>query len=911
MLKIFSKIPRFIHILLLVGVFLFSTILSFAPLHTSAEPNNPWFADEPEISYEKTLSADEFHKYRDGKTGYAPGVDCVEKRVAKRAFGSLNVQYENSCWYATKIGLLNEQGDYLLQPGTSVAGHITATHFDSRKWPALKATPNQDVLLGLVYDAAASSGHYLEFYKIDDMHFERTEHATGTVTLKLVTDPTYTPVSEGVPSYAQRYNARRDDMWWSNDGKYLLLAKEGWLGRFNLETFKYIGHTLVKDDQSRIRMISSASITPSGRYGVLAVETDGSSTDIVVIDFDSCTVGETEIVNISRTCSTKSFKEIIKQETDFTSIWLPRFHGENTLGLYLYDKNSPNRGFRQYFLQAFGTERTTNNYLALGDSFSSGEGAGDYIDDTDNKGFNMCHTSLNSFPYLIDRRLSLSGFKSVACSGADIENYTSVIQQNKDDPNSNRPGTKEQRSFLTTEKPSIVTITMGGNDIGFSDRLEYCLVWSASCYDTQEERLEVVNLIHDHHDDLVRMYKDIINYEDSRRSLYVVGYPQIMNGSSEAKCAINVNFNTYQRAMANDLITYFNAVIKSAAAHAGAFYVDTEGALDGHRMCDGVSAFMAVNGLTFGDEAVIDNRGPVSKASYHPNELGHQLMSSAILDITNGLTEPMPLADTSTSIPEPGDYPFLDVPSSGGVVHRSILDRIVDNPVLRRGTGAVVKYKEVLNPFSPGSYVTMLLKSDPVELGRVQTDKVGMLETIVAIPESVEPGLHELRLNGVDEYGQPVSVRQFVFVYAEENDYDGDGILNQDELCIMGRSAGIDIDQDGIDDACDPMITPLSDTKEVDHETTTENIVLETPASPSQTALTTVSTVSNSKQEESQLMGLMNLKDPVESAEGFASSTPSAFVSSGGKGWILGLVALTFATLLSYSVYKYAVQDKE
>lgn len=35
------------------------------------------------------------------------------------------------------------------------------------------------------------------------------------------------------------------------------------------------------------------------------------------------------------------------------------------------------------------------------------------------------------------------------------------------------------------------------------------------------------------------------------------------------------------------------------------------------------------------------------------------------------------------------------------------------------------------------------------------------------------------------------------------NDFDGDGILNADEQCVMGGASGIDEDHDGVDDVCD------------------------------------------------------------------------------------------------------------
>lgn len=42
-----------------------------------------------------------------------------------------------------------------------------------------------------------------------------------------------------------------------------------------------------------------------------------------------------------------------------------------------------------------------------------------------------------------------------------------------------------------------------------------------------------------------------------------------------------------------------------------------------------------------------------------------------------------------------------------------------------------------------------------------------------------------------------------MLVAASTDDYDGDGIKNDAEPCVVGNSSGIDSDKDGIDDACD------------------------------------------------------------------------------------------------------------
>src|SRR5690606_8987166 len=72
------------------------------------------------------------------------------------------------------------------------------------------------------------------------------------------------------------------------------------------------------------------------------------------------------------------------------------------------------------------TPRPTTPYLALGDSFSSGEGVEPFELGTNQAGYNLCHRSEDAYPRLISGTsakipsLGSGGFR--ACSGAVTEN---------------------------------------------------------------------------------------------------------------------------------------------------------------------------------------------------------------------------------------------------------------------------------------------------------------------------------------------------------------------------------------------------------------------------------------------------------------------------------------------------------
>jgi lysophospholipase L1-like esterase len=85
-------------------------------------------------------------------------------------------------------------------------------------------------------------------------------------------------------------------------------------------------------------------------------------------------------------------------------------------------------------------------YVALGDSYASGAGAGSYVDGS-------CRRSSNAYPAL--RGKEFPSFKFVACSGATTKSLRSQLR-------------------ALTPATTLVTITIGGNDLGFVDVLTTC-----------------------------------------------------------------------------------------------------------------------------------------------------------------------------------------------------------------------------------------------------------------------------------------------------------------------------------------------------------------------------------------------------------------------------------------------------
>ena len=107
-----------------------------------------------------------------------------------------------------------------------------------------------------------------------------------------------------------------------------------------------------------------------------------------------------------------------------------------------------------------------STYVALGDSYSSGEGLAPYQAGTDMAG-DHCHRSQSEAysDLLASSLLSSDTFIDRACSGATIwDLYNGFVENNED----------SQLNHLTAQT-GVVTIGVGGDDVGFSNVLGWCI----------------------------------------------------------------------------------------------------------------------------------------------------------------------------------------------------------------------------------------------------------------------------------------------------------------------------------------------------------------------------------------------------------------------------------------------------
>ncbi|HEY4094940.1 MAG TPA: SGNH/GDSL hydrolase family protein [Baekduia sp.] len=223
---------------------------------------------------------------------------------------------------------------------------------------------------------------------------------------------------------------------------------------------------------------------------------------------------------------------------------------------------------------------SADNYVALGDSYSSGTGTRDY---TLNSG---CQRGPYAYPALVAHDRPNTTLTFVACSGAKT---TDVIAN--------------QISALSAST-NYVTITIGGNDAGFSSVITQCAYPLVSCSSNiTTAQNYITNSLPAA---LNAVYSQIASHAPNA-TVVVLGYPRLFMG---VDCNAGTFFSTGEMTSLNTTADMMKNVISARAAAYGFTFKDAIPSFTGHAVC---SSTEWLNGLS----------SPISD-SYHPNRTGHK-----------------------------------------------------------------------------------------------------------------------------------------------------------------------------------------------------------------------------------------------------------------------------------------------
>jgi lysophospholipase L1-like esterase len=235
---------------------------------------------------------------------------------------------------------------------------------------------------------------------------------------------------------------------------------------------------------------------------------------------------------------------------------------------------------------AAGAESSVG-YVALGDSYSSGLGAGSYISSS-----GSCDRSTNAYPEQWAAANSPASFVSVACAGATTSDVISG------QVSALRPGT------------TLVSITIGGNDAGFSSVMETCVLHSTSrCLSAVATASDFVTRQLPAR--LTSTLQAIRQHAPGAR-IVVLGYPDLYDLSKSGSCiGLSTQDRTALNSGADALDSALGAAV-TAAADRNIVYADVRGQFAGRVICDSGSWLHSVDLLAI-------------SSSYHPTASGQKL----------------------------------------------------------------------------------------------------------------------------------------------------------------------------------------------------------------------------------------------------------------------------------------------
>jgi len=730
---------------------------------------------------------------------------------------TLNNVYASGCFANSAAGRMDMNGAAILEYGTVAGVPITSTASGQYGTDPI---PNQSMVLSQT--SAPVVGSYLHFYTDflgalnlhTDLHGNRWYTVDKQPNVDFV-DKTNHPVVTN-PGGTLSYSSNGD--WMVVD------SPNGAFLRVNLATFDVVPFTQSLNTNLDYSLhIARTAVSDDGRY-VAVASYDYSY--FKVFDISTCSGTVSNTYSAPLNCQSRDYWPYISAHVHgFRNIYSVRFTNDDNLNFDATYDYVPGTGYdaARFTMTSPGAQAHGIDYLALGDSYISGQGTFQYKQGTDTAN-NTCHLSTLSYPYIVGASIENS-YESIACSGAttdDIKNSSTTYNiknpqshgksdKSYDDEiySSFLPGYRAQIQFIKRYTPKIVTLSIGGNDVGFSDIMKSCVVpqfGDQTCYDSYADRLSLVKTISALFSTLQQTYQDILT-ADPGVQLYVVGYPQV---AVQGTCALNVHLDSSEIQFSQQLIAYLDSIVQRAASSVGVRYVDIQNALAGHRLCEAKNSAIAINGVTAGNDGGTLGIKLFGSESFHPNVLGHELLAQKVLQLTNNFKQSMPAADSSITALASND-PLIQALLNGyqpdGPTIETALYGDSDMPeVMLRGSTSQVTVSSQPDSLNAGSVYSLVLHSDPTNLGTLTADATGSLTGAITIPASTAVGFHTLHMYGQDTAGQQIDIYKVVYVAASTDDYDGDGVTNNADQCLVTPLSKQDVDQDGIDDACDANI---------------------------------------------------------------------------------------------------------
>jgi lysophospholipase L1-like esterase len=222
---------------------------------------------------------------------------------------------------------------------------------------------------------------------------------------------------------------------------------------------------------------------------------------------------------------------------------------------------------------------STIDYVALGDSYSSGVGTADAA--------GPCGRSPSGYPSLWAAKHPTASLRFVACGGATTDDVRNT-----------------QLSALDSGT-DLVSITIGGNDAGFFPTLALCTSSTDAACEQQvtTARTGIARVLPGKLDATYQA----IRKQAPNAIVVVLGYPRLFDPTADCP---GDGLTTFKRQVLNAAADHLARVIADRAQAAGFRFADVRSPFSGHAICT--------------PAAWINNLSPTgAPTSFHPNAAGY------------------------------------------------------------------------------------------------------------------------------------------------------------------------------------------------------------------------------------------------------------------------------------------------
>lgn len=413
--------------------------------------------------------------------------------------------------------------------------------------------------------------------------------------------------------------------------------------------------------------------------------------------------------------------------------------------------------------------------LVLGDSYSSGEGTADYVENDYESadGTVRCHRSKSAYGGVV----AGDAATIIACSGALSWEM-----------GSKNVGTADQLSLLSlATKPDVVFLTIGGNDIGFAGIVEQCFLGDCSANETGHlSRIAA----HSGWTETYERISQVVNqpkrlqHRDGRPVPVIVSpYPDplwettrgrcnagaeigdwIRNGFSlgiirqfKGKEASEIGFSSRDIATGKRILAALNTKVQEsvekAREHGYPIYYagTTSGFALGHSICEDDSYFVRLDPKSSVWRTMKGN-GAVQEL-FHPNKQGHRAWADALItwsqtQSVDPTLEGQPLGPVQKPFVPLIWRPKADLgPKLQPVQPNLLYPAAPETPWLAPTSDVNLK----VNGLAPGSRVLVTLRSEPIALGQISVGEDGVASGTLTLPSELSNGSHELIIEGYNE----------------------------------------------------------------------------------------------------------------------------------------------------------------